>query len=98
MVEIPLDNTKSSLTLDKLKIGQIGIVDQIHTDKSAVGDGLRTRLIAIGLIEDKTILVMKKALMGGPIAIRVGWFADDRYVNYQNLEFQPHLAAKDSYR
>ncbi len=72
VVEFDLDSNSSPLTLDKLQIGEIGIIDQISSNNSTVEDGLRTRLIAMGLIENKTILVMKKAFMGGPIAIRVG--------------------------
>ena len=71
-IEIVQDSTNSPLTLDKLQIGEIGIVEHISSNNSTVENGLRTRLIAMGITEDKTILIMKKSFFGGPIAVRVG--------------------------
>ena len=54
------------MTIDDLKIGQNGIIDQVG------GEGaLRLRFLDMGLIPGTRVLLQKIAPMGDPIEIRV---------------------------
>ena len=58
------------MTLSDLSIGKMAIIDQISLGDH--GQALICRLEAIGITPDKPIQVLHKALMGGPLHIRVG--------------------------
>ena len=58
------------MTLSDLSIGKVAIVDQISLGHH--GQGLITRLEAMGITPDKPIRVLRKAWLGGPLHIRVG--------------------------
>lgn len=58
------------MTLSDLSIGKVAIVDQISLGYH--GQGLITRLEAMGITPDKPIRVLRKAWLGGPLHIRVG--------------------------
>jgi ferrous iron transport protein A len=58
------------MTLSDLSIGKMAIVDQISLGYH--GQGLITRLEAMGLTPNKPIRVLRKAWLGGPLHIQVG--------------------------
>lgn len=58
------------MTLSDLSIGKMAIIDQISL--SHHGQDLITRLEAMGITPNKPIQVLRKALLGGPLHIRVG--------------------------
>jgi ferrous iron transport protein A len=61
------------MTLSDLAIGKMAIVDQISLGYH--GQGLITRLEAMGLTPNKPIRVLRKAWLGGPLHIQVqGYF------------------------
>jgi len=58
------------MTLSDLAIGKMAIVDEISL--GCHGQGLITRLEAMGLTPDKPIRVLRKAWLGGPLHVRIG--------------------------
>ncbi|GAB4546016.1 MAG: hypothetical protein Tsb0014_40410 [Pleurocapsa sp.] len=58
------------MTLSELESGKSAVVDQIHLNRH--GHELGKRLVAMGIIPDKPIEVLRKAWFGGPLHIRVG--------------------------
>lgn len=58
------------MTLSDLKTGQFALVESIQTGR--FGEGLTTRLEAMGIIPGQTVRVLRKAVLGGPLAVRVG--------------------------
>jgi ferrous iron transport protein A len=58
------------MTLSELESGKPAIVDQVHLNRH--GQELAKRLVAMGIISDKPIEVLRKAWLGGPLHIRVG--------------------------
>lgn len=58
------------MTLLELSIGQVALVKEVMA--GSYGEGLITRLEAMGIFTDKPIQVLRKAVLGGPIHVRVG--------------------------
>lgn len=58
------------MPLLELSVGQIAIVKEIQLGPH--GQGLITRLEAMGILPDKPIQVLRKAIFGGPLHIRIG--------------------------
>ena len=62
------------MTLADLALNECAVVD--HIDSSAFGEGLVLRLEAMGFIKNNPIRVTKKAIMNGPVKVRVGSTTD----------------------
>ena len=58
------------MTLLDLSVGQVAMVKAVFAGSH--GQGLVTRLEAMGIFADKPIQVLRKAVLGGPIHVRVG--------------------------
>jgi ferrous iron transport protein A len=58
------------MTLSDLAIGKMAIVNEISLN--CHGQGLITRLEAMGITPNKPIRVLRKAWLGGPLHIQVG--------------------------
>lgn len=58
------------MTLLELSIGQIAMVKGVAG--GIYGQGLVSRLEAMGIFTNKPIQVLRKAILGGPIHVRVG--------------------------
>ena len=58
------------MTLLDLTVGKFALVDQVALGSH--GQGLATRLEAMGIIPNKPIRVLRKAWLGGPLHIQVG--------------------------
>jgi ferrous iron transport protein A len=58
------------MTLSELKIGDEAIVEQVAMNRH--GYELANRLAALGVVENKSIRVLRKAKFGGPLHIQVG--------------------------
>ena len=58
------------MTLLDLVVGKVVLVDQVSLGSH--GQGLATRLEAMGIIPNKPIRVLRKAWLGGPLHIQVG--------------------------
>ncbi len=58
------------MTLTELPLGKVGFVDGIAL--GSYGQGLVTRLEAMGIVPDKPIQLLRKASLGGPLHVRVG--------------------------
>ena len=58
------------LNLSELSVGTVALVNSIV--HGIHGQGLATRLEAMGIMPNKPIQVLRKAWLGGPIHIRVG--------------------------
>lgn len=58
------------MTLAELAVNERAVVD--HIIESRFGKGLSSRLEAMGFVPDKNVTVIRKALMNGPFAVRVG--------------------------
>jgi len=58
------------MTLAELRVGQFAVVESVETGLH--GQGLKNRLEAMGIFPGKTIRVLRKAAMGGPLGVRVG--------------------------
>ncbi len=58
------------MTLAELNPGQRGIVLKVQT--GCHGEGLTTRLEAMGIIAGKPVKVLRKAWFGGALGVRVG--------------------------
>lgn len=72
------------MTLDKLPIGQMGIILSVN------GEGpLRCRLLDMGLIPGTKVMVRKIAPMGDPIEIHVrGYELTIRVADAQEIEIE----------
>ena len=58
------------MTLSELKSGEVAVVSCLQLKRHE--QELGKRLVAIGIIPDKQIQVIRKASFGGPLHIRVG--------------------------
>jgi ferrous iron transport protein A len=58
------------MTLLDLTVGKVALVDQVALGSH--GQGLATRLEAMGIIPNKPIRVLRKGWLGGPLHIQVG--------------------------
>ncbi len=58
------------MTLLELSVGQVAMVKEVFAGSH--GQGLVTRLEAMGIFSNKPIQVLRKAVLGGPIHVRVG--------------------------
>ncbi len=58
------------MTLSELESGKLAVVNDIQLKQQ--NQELGKRLIAMGIIPDKPIQVLRKAWFGGPLHIRVG--------------------------
>ncbi|MCM1982449.1 FeoA family protein [Lyngbya confervoides] len=58
------------MTLLDLEIGQIASVHEILRDYQ--NQNLITRLEALGIIPEKPIQILRKAILGGPLHLRIG--------------------------
>jgi ferrous iron transport protein A len=58
------------MTLLELSVGQIALVESVSL--SHHGQGLVSRLEAMGIITGKPIQVLRKAAWGGPLHLRIG--------------------------
>jgi ferrous iron transport protein A len=58
------------MTLLDLSVGEVAFVDQINLGFH--GQGLVTRLEAMGIVPDKPIQILRKAALGGPLHLRIG--------------------------
>lgn len=72
------------MTLDKLPIGQMGIIQSVN------GEGpLRCRLLDMGLIPGTKVMVRKVAPMGDPIEIHIrGYELTIRVADAQEIEVE----------
>lgn len=73
------------MTLDKLPIGEKGVISAVN------GEGpLRCRLLDMGLIPGTEIMVRKVAPMGDPIEIHIrGYELTIRIEEAQKIELEP---------
>ncbi|MGL5509824.1 MAG: FeoA family protein [Microcoleaceae cyanobacterium] len=62
-------NTLADLPCNKLAIIEKILIDQ-HTE--AYGEGFAHRLAAMGIVPNQKIQVLRQALFGGPLHVRVG--------------------------
>jgi len=58
------------MTLADLKVGQFATVEFVESGLH--GQGLKNRLEAMGVCPGKTVRVLRKAALGGPLGVRVG--------------------------
>lgn len=58
------------MPLSELPIGQIATIS--HTQSSPFGPGFTDRLAALGIIQGRQVEVLRQAVLGGPLHIRVG--------------------------
>jgi ferrous iron transport protein A len=58
------------MTLLDLPVGQIALVNEVLLGSH--GQGLATRLEAMGIFPDKPVQILRKAVFGGPLHVRVG--------------------------
>ncbi len=58
------------MTLAELELGKLAVVADIQLKQNS--QELGKRLIAMGIIPNKSIQVLRKAWFGGPLHIRVG--------------------------
>jgi ferrous iron transport protein A len=58
------------MTLKELKTNQIAIVEGIHAQETDLA--FKTRLEAMGITPGKPIRILRSAIFGGPLQIRVG--------------------------
>ena len=58
------------MPLVELSAGQIAFVDGIQLGPH--GQGLVTRLEAMGMFPNKPVRILRKGILGGPLHIRVG--------------------------
>lgn len=58
------------MSLLELPIGQVATIS--HTQASVFGPGFTDRLAALGIIQGRRVEVLRKAILGGPLHIRVG--------------------------
>ena len=76
MTTSTLDCIASTLTLDRLKVGESGFVGKINQITSAISKfdpNLARRLMEIGFIPGEPLQVLHKGFFGGePIAVRIG--------------------------
>lgn len=76
---------RAKMTLDKLSIGQHGMIQKVN------GEGpLRCRLLDMGLIPGTKVMVRKVAPMGDPIEIHIrGYELTIRIEDAQKIEVEP---------
>ena len=55
------------MTLEQLPTGQRALIAEIQGE-----DGLRARMLALGLRAGREVAVIRRANLGGPIQVRVG--------------------------
>lgn len=60
------------MNLRQLKTGVYATVHQVVGTDGAEHDGFKTRLEALGLVPNKPVRVLRRALFGGPLHVRVG--------------------------
>jgi ferrous iron transport protein A len=58
------------MTLLDLSVGQVAFVERVLLGTH--GQGLVSRLEAMGIIPDKPIQLLRKAGLGGPLHLRIG--------------------------
>lgn len=75
------------MTLDKLSVGESGVISAVG------GEGpLRCRLLDMGLIPRTRVTLQKVAPMGDPIEIRVrGYELTLRIEDAQKIEIEPEV-------
>jgi ferrous iron transport protein A len=56
------------MTLRELNINQVAVVESIQTEEK----GFKTRLEAMGITPGKPVRVLRSAILGGPLQVRVG--------------------------
>ncbi len=56
--------------LSELKVGQIAVIDSIKADSS--NQALVHRLEAMGILPNRPIQVLRVAVFGGPLHVRIG--------------------------
>ncbi|MFL0770440.1 MAG: ferrous iron transport protein A [Prochlorococcus sp.] len=64
--------TSGKMTLRDLEIDVVATVSEVLSDGSELGKGFKTRLEAMGLIQGRSVRVLRKAAAGGPYEVRVG--------------------------
>ena len=55
------------MTVDDLRIDQLGVITECLADNTALG-----RLSEMGLIPGATVRLVRRALFGGPLEVQVG--------------------------
>lgn len=60
------------MTLRQLKTGVYATVHEVVSPNGEPHDGFKTRLEALGLVPNKPVRVLRRALFGGPLHVRVG--------------------------
>ena len=55
------------MTLEQLPTGQRALIAEVQGE-----DGLRARMLALGLRAGREVAVIRRANLGGPIQVRVG--------------------------
>lgn len=58
------------MTLRELSINQVAVVEAIQT--ASTEKGFKTRLEAMGITPGKPVRVLRSAILGGPLQVRVG--------------------------
>ncbi|ELR98629.1 ferrous iron transport protein A [Gloeocapsa sp. PCC 73106] len=58
------------MTLTELKPNQLALVEDVQIGRG--GDGFKTRLEAMGIVPGKQVKVLRSAILGGPLHVRVG--------------------------
>jgi ferrous iron transport protein A len=58
------------MTLAELKPGTTAIVQEIQLSRH--GKALSSRLQALGITPNRSIKILRKAILGGPLHIRIG--------------------------
>lgn len=61
---------RPSLTLSQLSSNESATIEAVHSGPA--GLGLVARLAALGMVENQSVQVLRKALMGGPLHVLVG--------------------------
>lgn len=64
--------TSEKMTLRDLDKDVLATVTEVLSDGSEVGDGFKTRLEAMGIIQGRSVRILRKAAAGGPYEVRVG--------------------------
>lgn len=58
------------MTLQELTHNQVAIVQEVTAGHTEIG--FKVRLEAMGLIPGKPVRILRKAILGGPLQVRVG--------------------------
>ena len=64
--------SNEKMTLRDLEVNAAATVSEVISDGSEIGDGFKTRLEAMGIIQGRSVRVLRKAIAGGPYEVRVG--------------------------